>query len=94
VAKAVNQRLVEKTLFTEIGMLIGTPEYMSPEQADAPILDVDSTSDIYSLGVLLTNYWLERYRSTPKCCGKPGTPRSSASSVRRNRPSLRGGSAV
>jgi serine/threonine protein kinase len=53
VAKAVNQRLVERTLYTEIGMLIGTPEYMSPEQADHTALDVDSTTDIYSLGVLL-----------------------------------------
>jgi eukaryotic-like serine/threonine-protein kinase len=53
VAKALNQRLVEKTLFTEAGMLIGTPEYMSPEQADLTGLDIDSTTDIYSLGVLL-----------------------------------------
>ena len=53
VAKAVNQRLTERTLFTEIGMLIGTPEYMSPEQADLTGLDIDSTTDVYSLGVLL-----------------------------------------
>ncbi len=53
VAKAVNQRLTEKTLFTEIGMLIGTPEYMSPEQAGLTGLDIDSTTDVYSLGVLL-----------------------------------------
>jgi WD40 repeat protein len=53
VAKAVNQQLTEKTLFTETGMLIGTPEYMSPEQADLTGLDVDTTTDVYSLGVLL-----------------------------------------
>jgi serine/threonine protein kinase/Tol biopolymer transport system component len=53
VAKAVDQRLTEKTLFTETGMLIGTPEYMSPEQADLTGLDIDATTDIYSLGVLL-----------------------------------------
>lgn len=53
VAKATSQKLTERTLFTEHGVLIGTPEYMSPEQAEINPLDVDTRSDIYSLGVLL-----------------------------------------
>jgi len=53
VAKAINQRLTEQTIFTEQGRLIGTPEYMSPEQAEMTGLNVDTTTDIYSLGVLL-----------------------------------------
>jgi len=53
VAKAINQPLTEKTLFTEQGQLFGTPEYMSPEQADMVNEDIDTRSDIYSLGVLL-----------------------------------------
>jgi serine/threonine protein kinase/tetratricopeptide (TPR) repeat protein len=53
IAKATNQRLTEKTLFTEFHQFIGTPEYMSPEQAEMSGLDVDTRSDIYSLGVLL-----------------------------------------
>ena len=52
VAKAISQRLQEQAVFTELGMLIGTPEYMSPEQAESSA-DVDTTSDVYSLGVLL-----------------------------------------
>jgi serine/threonine protein kinase/tetratricopeptide (TPR) repeat protein len=53
VAKAVEQRLTERTLFTERGQWIGTPEYMSPEQAGMTGLDIDTRSDVYSLGVLL-----------------------------------------
>jgi eukaryotic-like serine/threonine-protein kinase len=53
VAKAVGLRLTEKTLFTEIGSVIGTPEYMSPEQADLTGQDVDTRTDVYSLGVIL-----------------------------------------
>jgi tetratricopeptide (TPR) repeat protein len=53
VAKATAQRLTERTLFTELGVLIGTPEYMSPEQAEMGGLDIDTRTDIYALGVLL-----------------------------------------
>ena len=53
IAKATAHRLTEKTLFTEYQQFIGTPEYMSPEQAEMSGLDVDTRSDIYSMGVLL-----------------------------------------
>src|SRR5262249_7188394 len=53
IAKALGHQLTDKTLFTNFAQLIGTPIYMSPEQAEMSGLDMDTRSDIYSLGVLL-----------------------------------------
>ena len=53
VAKATSQRLTERTIFTELGQWIGTPEYMSPEQAEMSGLDIDTRTDVYSLGIVL-----------------------------------------
>ncbi|MCH2146068.1 MAG: serine/threonine-protein kinase [Phycisphaerales bacterium] len=53
IAKATSQQLTEKTIFTQHGQMIGTPEYMSPEQAEMTGADIDTRSDVYSLGVIL-----------------------------------------
>ncbi len=53
IAKATDPKSQERTFFTEKGQLVGTPEYMSPEQADTGVDDIDTTTDVYSLGVML-----------------------------------------
>jgi len=53
VAKAVDKRLTEKTMFTHYGQIVGTIDYMSPEQANLSQFDIDTRTDVYSLGVLL-----------------------------------------
>lgn len=53
VAKALNQKLTENTIYTQFAAILGTPLYMSPEQAGLGVLDIDTRSNVYSLGVLL-----------------------------------------
>jgi serine/threonine protein kinase len=85
VAKATSQKLTEKTLFTGHGMMVGTPAYMSPEQAEMSHLDVDTRADIYSLGALLYELLTGSLLSPNSACAAPVITGCSGSFWRSNR---------
>ncbi len=72
IAKATQDRLTEHTLFTGVGQFMGTPAYMSPEQADRRDVDIDTRSDLYSLGVLLYELLTGRTPFDPKQLSQTG----------------------
>jgi serine/threonine protein kinase/Flp pilus assembly protein TadD len=72
IAKAVGRRLGNHTLVTEFGQAIGTPAYVSPEQAEMSHLDVDTRTDIYSLGVMLYELLVGSLPIDPATVGLPG----------------------
>lgn len=72
VAKAVGLRLTEETLLTQFGAIIGTPAYMSPEQADGIDFSIDVRADIYSLGVMLFELLAGCLPVDPRTTGYPG----------------------
>ena len=83
IAKATEQRLTDKTLFTAFEQFIGTPAYMSPEQAELSGLDIDTRSDIYSLGVLLYELLTGQIPFEPKELIAAGAGRNAADHPRK-----------
>ena len=86
VAKATGQQLTEKTMFTGFGQMVGTPRYMSPEQAEMNELDIDTRSDIYSLGVLLYELLTGTTPLESSGWSQPPSTKSAASSAKKSRP--------
>ena len=72
VAKAVGLRLTDETLLTQFGTIIGTPAYMSPEQADGIDFSIDTRADVYSLGVMLFELLVGCLPADPRILGYPG----------------------
>jgi tetratricopeptide (TPR) repeat protein/tRNA A-37 threonylcarbamoyl transferase component Bud32 len=72
IAKAIDRRLSTQTLVTELGQAMGTPAYMSPEQAEMSGLDVDTRTDVYSLGVILYELLVGHVPVDPATIGLPG----------------------
>jgi len=85
IAKALSAPLTERTLFTEAGQMIGTPEYMSPEQAEPGGQNVDTRSDIYSLGVILYELLTGTLPFEPRSL-RGGTPAEIQQRIREQEP--------
>jgi serine/threonine protein kinase len=86
IAKATGQQLTEKTLVTGFGSVVGTLEYMSPEQAQPDNLDIDTRSDVYSLGVLLYELLTGTTPLDRRRVRRPGFSKRCASSARKRPP--------
>ncbi|MFT3882774.1 MAG: serine/threonine-protein kinase [Gemmatales bacterium] len=87
VAKALHTRLADKTMYTEIGQVIGTLEYMAPEQAELSAMDIDTRADIYALGVVLYELLTGSTPITHERMKSAAISRCSASSRKKSRPS-------